>query len=143
MDITAVDTQATKMAGLVIDILAFSKNGPQICPVRDVLDRIGDKWSLLAILHLGTAEALRFNELRKLIDGISQRMLTVTLRSLETDGLVTRTVYAEVPPRVEYRLTGLGHSLLGAVIELVTWAKVHAPAIAQARLAAAASQVPA
>jgi DNA-binding HxlR family transcriptional regulator len=88
---------------------------------------------MLTILNLGTAERLRFNELRKHIEGISQRMLTVTLRSLESDGLVSRTVYAEVPPRVEYSLTALGQSLLTAIIELGNWAKTHAPAIAEAR----------
>lgn len=116
-------------------ILTASKSVPRLCPVRDVLDRVGDKWSLLAILHLGPSEAVRFNELRRRIEGISQRMLTVTLRSLETDGLVTRRVYAEVPPRVEYRLTALGQSLLGAVIDLGNWATAHAPEIARARQA--------
>ncbi|AMJ67307.1 winged helix-turn-helix transcriptional regulator [Hymenobacter sp. PAMC 26628] len=135
MDVTVVDPQAASVAAAIQNILTVSKRGPRLCPVRDVLDRVGDKWSLLAILHLGSAEAVRFNELRKQIDGISQRMLTVTLRSLEADGLVTRTAYAEVPPRVEYRLTALGQSLLGAVIALGNWATAHAPAIAQARQA--------
>lgn len=106
-----------------------------ICPVRHVLDRIGDKWSLLCILHLGATDTLRFNELRKQIGDVSQRMLTVTLRSLEADGLVQRHVYAEVPPRVEYQLTPLGHSLLVATTTLGNWANLHAPAIAQARVA--------
>ena len=110
-----------------------------LCPVRDILDRIGDKWSLLIILHLGVTEPLRFNELRKSIDGISQRMLTVSLRSLERDGLIQRQVYAEVPPRVEYRLTGIGRSLLKTVAELEQWATAHAPSIAQARAAYAES----
>ncbi len=105
--------------------------------MRDVLGRVGDNWSLLAILHLGPDHTLRFNGLRKRIDGISQRMLTVPLRSLETDGLVARTAYAEVPPRVEYRLTALGQSLLLAVIGLGSWATAPAPAIARARQAAA------
>ncbi len=77
------------------------------CEVRQILDRIADKWSLLAIALL-EGRTLRFNELRREIDGISQRMLTVTLRQLERDGLVTRTVYPVVPPRVEYALTPLG-----------------------------------
>ena len=77
------------------------------CEVRQILDRIGDKWSLLAIALL-EGRTLRFNELRREIDGICQRMLTVTLRQLERDGLVTRTVYPVVPPRVEYALTPLG-----------------------------------
>jgi DNA-binding HxlR family transcriptional regulator len=137
MEVTVVETQVAKNAAAAQKILAVPVDGFGLCPVRDVLARIGDKWSLFTILHLGSAEALRFNELRKRIAGVSQRMLTVTLRALEADGLVARTVYAEVPPRVEYRLTPLGQSLLAAIIELGNWAKVHAPAIAQAREASA------
>ena len=84
----------------------------EFCPVRDIMDRFGDKWSLLAILNLGYAGKIRFNELKGKVEGISQRMLTVTLRSLERDGLITRKIYAEVPPRVEYELTQLGRGLL-------------------------------
>lgn len=133
MHVTIADNQAEKNAAAVKKLLAVPADGFALCPVRDVLDRVGDKWSLLAILYLGSAEFMRFNELRRSIVGISQRMLTVTLRSLENDGLVSRTVYAQVPPRVEYRLTVLGQSLLAAVIELGNWAKAHAPAIAAAR----------
>jgi DNA-binding HxlR family transcriptional regulator len=133
MPITITDNQATKNAALIKELLTIPDTGATLCPVRDVLDRIGDKWSMLTILNLGSTDKLRFNELRKNIEGISQRMLTVTLRSLESDGLVSRTVYAEVPPRVEYRLTALGQSLLTAVIELGNWAKTYAPAIAEAR----------
>ena len=136
MEVTVVDAQAIKMAAAQ-KIITVPADSFALCPVRDVLDRIGDKWSLLSILHLGSVESLRFNEMRKRIAGVSQRMLTVTLRALETDGLVTRTVYAEVPPRVEYRLTELGQSLLGAVIELGNWAAAQAPAIARARERAA------
>ena len=96
--------------------------GATFCPTRHVLDQIGDKWSLLAILNLGSTDCLRFNELRKRIGGVSQRVLTVSLRSLESDGLVNRTVYPEVPPRVEYRLTSTGHELLQIVLELDRWA---------------------
>lgn len=135
MHVTAADNQNTVKEASIKKLLTAPADGFSLCPVRDVLTRVGDKWSLLTILHLGTADSLRFNELRRNIDGISQRMLTVTLRSLETDGLVNRRVYAEVPPRVEYRLTLLGQSLLGAVIELGKWACVHAPAIALARQA--------
>jgi len=92
------------------------------CPVRDILDRFGDKWSLLSILRLGYSGKIRFNELKGKIDGISQRMLTVTLRSLERDGLVSRHIYAEVPPRVEYELTPLGKRLLNQIWELAQWA---------------------
>ena len=133
MNITTDEAQVDSMSAAIQQILTDAGNGPGFCPVRDVLDRVGDKWSLLAILHLGPVEIVRFNELRRRINGISQRMLTVTLRSLETDGLVTRTAYAEVPPRVEYRLTPLGQSLLAAVINLGTWATMHAPAIARSR----------
>ncbi len=140
MYVTVADVQPANTAAAIKKILTAPKNGSGLCPIRDVLDRVGDKWSMLAILHLGTAESLRFNELRKRITGISQRMLTVTLRSLETDGLVSRAVYAEVPPRVEYRLTALGQSLLVAVVELGNWAATHAPAVAQARRAFANCQ---
>ena len=89
------------------------------CPVRNILDRFGDKWSTLVILILGNYDTLRFNELQKMIGSISQKMLTVTLKKLETDGLVTRKVYAQVPPKVEYSLTDLGLSLLPKLESLV------------------------
>jgi DNA-binding HxlR family transcriptional regulator len=133
MEVTIVDAQTAEVRKAAKKIITVPADGFGLCPVRDILDRIGDKWSLLSILHLGSTDSLRFNELRKRITGISQRMLTVTLRALEADGLVARTVYAEVPPRVEYALTELGQSLLGAVIELGNWAAAHAPAIAEAR----------
>ena len=91
---------------------AFQWDTREGCEVRQILDRIADKWSLL-VISLLEERTMRFNELRREIDGISQRMLTVTLRQLERDGLVCRTVYAEVPPRVEYCLSPLGHTLLG------------------------------
>lgn len=103
------------------------------CPVKDVVDRIGDKWSLLTILNLGYGGRLRFNELKSKVEGISQRMLTVTLRSLERDGLVKREVYAEVPPRVEYELTALGNKLLIQVWELADWAIAYKTEILEAR----------
>ena len=92
------------------------------CPVRNVLSKLGDKWSILVIQLLGNAEVMRFNELHKTIDDISQKMLTVTLRALEMDGLVKRTVFAEVPPRVEYAITSLGKSLLPHIQGLYRWA---------------------
>ncbi len=103
------------------------------CPVREVLDRIGDKWSVLVLYLLGDATR-RFSELRNSIDGISQRMLTVTLRHLERDGLVTRTVFPVVPPRVDYALTDLGRSLSEPVGALVAWAEVNASTIDLARI---------
>ncbi len=104
------------------------------CPVRDVLNRIGDKWSLL-VIHLLSDRTRRFTELRNAIDGISQRMLTVTLRGLERDGLVTRTVHPVVPPRVDYTLTDLGHSLSATITDLVKWAEHNRPNIDNARKA--------
>jgi DNA-binding HxlR family transcriptional regulator len=99
-----------------------------------VLDRVGDKWSLLVISLLGE-RTRRFTELRRSIDGISQRMLTVTLRGLERDGLVTRTVHPTVPPRVDYALTPMGRTLLDTVRSLVEWADSHVPEIDAARAA--------
>jgi DNA-binding HxlR family transcriptional regulator len=92
--------------------------------VREVLDRIGDKWSLLVMGTLRSGP-LRFGELEKAITGISQRMLTLTLKHLVEDGLVSRTAYAEVPPRVEYAVTELGATLVPLVIELAEWAMAH------------------
>lgn len=104
-----------------------------VCPVRSVLDRLGDKWSILVMLVLGKQETMRFNELQKEIGDISQKMLTVTLRSLEADGLVTRTIYPQVPPRVEYQITPLGKSLVPHVVGLSEWAIGNMPAIKKSR----------
>jgi DNA-binding HxlR family transcriptional regulator len=100
--------------------------------VSDVLDRVGDKWSVLVVVMLGNGPK-RFNELRRSIATISQRMLTLTLRGLERDGLVTRTVFATIPPRVDYDLTDLGRSLLKPVDALGRWAREHHAAIVRAR----------
>lgn len=107
------------------------------CPVRNVLARISDKWSLLTLLSLGTHGTLRFSELRACIPDVSQRMLTVTLRHLEDDGLLTRKVYAEVPPRVEYALTDVGRGLGVQIQGLAAWANEHAAAVGKARKKAA------
>lgn len=100
--------------------------------VREVLDRVGDKWSLLVVATLRKGR-LRFTELQRHIPGVSQRMLTRTLRGLERDGLVARTVHAEVPPRVEYELTELGGTLLRLAIALGDWAIENQPRIEAAR----------
>jgi DNA-binding HxlR family transcriptional regulator len=100
--------------------------------VRELMDRVGDKWSLLMIGMLRTGR-LRFTELKRRIPGISQRMLTLKLRSLERDGLVSRTVHAEVPPRVEYELTEMGRTLIEPALGLALWAVKHQPAITAAR----------
>jgi DNA-binding HxlR family transcriptional regulator len=108
---------------------------PANCHAREMLARIGDKWSVYVIHVLGDAGTLRFNELRSRVDGISQRMLTVTLRGMERDGLVTRTVYPEVPPRVEYELTRLGRTLRQLVRGLVQWSSAHLVEVDAARAA--------
>lgn len=100
--------------------------------VRDILTRVGDKWSVLVVGTLGPGP-MRFGDLKRAIDGISQRMLTLTLRGLERDGLVSRTVHPTVPPRVEYALTQLGATLLGPVSELSRWAVHHREQIQTAR----------
>ena len=100
--------------------------------VGDVLARVGDKWSVLVVTRLGEGP-MRFNELRRSIGGISQRMLTLTLRGLERDGLITRTVFPTIPPRVDYALTLLGRDLLDPVSALGAWAIRNQGKIARAR----------
>lgn len=95
------------------------------CPVRDILSRVGDKWSLLVLISLEQGPVLRFSELARAIPDVSQKMLTVTLRSLECYHLVERKIYPEVPPRVEYSLTELGVSLLKPMHTLIDWALEH------------------
>ena len=107
---------------------------PEDCrAVSEVLERVGDKWTVLVVVTLGEGPK-RFNELRRAIASISQRMLTLTLRGLERDGFVTRSVFATIPPRVEYELTELGHSLLEPVGALGSWARQNRLKIQQARL---------
>ncbi len=100
--------------------------------IREVLDRIGDKWSVLVISTLAGGP-LRYSDLQASIPGISQRMLTVTLKALERDGLLSRASYPEIPPRVEYELTALGRSLLDAVMALAGWAATHHEEVAASR----------
>ena len=109
------------------------RHDKETCPaIREVLDRVGDKWSVLVVgsLHDGPK---RFSELRRSIEGISQRMLTLTVRGLERDGLVTRTVYPTIPPRVEYALTRTGRTLLEPLMALAEWAAEHRVSIQTAR----------
>ena len=101
----------------------------QNCPIRNILARISDKWSILILFTLNQSELMRFNALQKNIPDISQKMLTVTLRTLEEDGFVKRQVYAEVPPRVEYSLTDRATSLLPHINSLIMWAKENMDAI--------------
>ena len=100
--------------------------------ISEVLSRVGDKWTVLVVETLGSGPK-RFNELRRALGSISQRMLTLTLRALERDGLVTRTVYPTIPPRVDYELTRLGRSLLVPVNGLSAWARANRPAMDAAR----------
>jgi DNA-binding HxlR family transcriptional regulator len=109
------------------DILAAA------CPTRQVINRIGDRWSLLVLSALGGG-TLRFQELRRVVEGVSQKMLTQTLRVLERDGLVRRDVYASVPPRVEYALTPLGQSLADSIAAIRVWAYAHMDEIETARV---------
>ena len=104
------------------------------CPSRQVLDRIGDTWSVLIIATLADGPR-RYSQLAARIDGISPKMLTQTLRGLERDGMISRTVFPEVPPRVEYDLTGLGRSLLGLVSGMSAWAEEHIDDVVGARVA--------
>lgn len=120
---TFVDQQGSELAFNVMD---------QFCPSRVVLQRIGDKWTPLVFQALKQG-VLRFSELRSAIGGVTPKVLTQTLRSLERDGLVSRTVYAEVPPRVEYCLTELGVSLLEPLDAVRAWAETHAGSVLTSR----------
>jgi DNA-binding HxlR family transcriptional regulator len=104
------------------------------CRVREILDRVGDKWSLFIIFRLRDGPQ-RFTALKRSVDGISQRMLTVTLRGLERDGIISRTMYPVMPPRVDYELTKMGQSLLDAVGSLMAWADAHLDDVDAARQA--------
>ena len=111
------------------------ENSHHDCDFRDMLSRVGDKWSLLVIFILKGRPAFRgrFSDLKRSIPGISQRMLTATVRNLERDGMLTRHVYAEVPPRVEYELTPLGRGLTEPVLGLISWLQSNWPVIRSAR----------
>lgn len=105
----------------------------EFCPVRNVIARFGDKWSLLVILILSEHDAMRYSALGRAIPDISSRVLSGTLRTLEADGLVARKVYPVVPPRVEYRLTDTGRSLVPLIGELTRWAQTHMQTIVRHR----------
>jgi len=105
----------------------------EICPVRNVIARFGNKWALLVILILSENKVLRFSELKKMIPDVSSRMLSSTIRTLEADGLVSRKVYPEVPPKVEYSLTETGLSLVPFIVQLTEWAQKHMKSIVKHR----------
>lgn len=133
LEVTNAESEADRDGNKMKLILKRAKDLNQFCPVRDVVHRISDKWSLLSILALGTHGTLRFNQLKKEIGDVSQRMLTVTLRNLEEDGFITRKVYAEVPPRVEYQLTEMGQGLMQQTLQLADWANKQLPQIIASR----------
>ena len=107
--------------------------GDDDCGIRDVLDRLGDRWTVLVIVELSKGTR-RFRALQRAIPGISQRMLTVTTKRLCRDGLVERNAYPTIPPQVDYTLTEMGRSLAGAIVDLADWSRDHKDAIAAARL---------
>lgn len=113
-------------------IRELHKEGKDCTGPREILNRIGDKWSLYIVARLSDGP-LRFTEVKRAIPGISQRMLTLTLKGLEKDGLLTRTVFPTIPPRVDYELTPLGHTLLEPVFGLVMWAEQNQAKIEAAR----------
>ena len=120
-----------------IDVTAGEVRAPAHLPgecraVSSILSRIGDKWTVLIVMMLADGPR-RFNELKRLIGGISQRMLTLTLRGLERDGFVSRTMFPTIPPRVNYELTPLGHSLRGPIEAIGNWAFAHIPVVERAR----------
>lgn len=126
----SVTTKERKQIAAVFDGACAQK---RVCPVKDIMASYGDKWSMYVVLLLGQHGRMRFSELRSSIDGISQRMLTVTLRSLEEDGIVLRKSYPEIPPRVEYCLTDLGESLLRQILQFASWAADNFGVIVEAR----------
>ena len=133
MEGTNTDIQATLIEEKTKKIFSGSPENQGNCPIKDIMDRFGDKWSIYTLLLLGRKRKMRFNEIKNEISGISQRMLTVTLRSLEQDGLVDRTIYPEIPPRVEYNLTELGKSLMIQTLSMAEWASDNMNEIIKAR----------
>lgn len=127
--------ETSPKGGLEDGVAAISARGDVFaadCPTRKLLDRIGDKWSVLILLLLGDAD-MRFSDLKRAIRGVSQKMLTQTLRSLERDGLVTRRVEATVPVTVTYGVTPLGRALLAALRLMIDWAETRMPEVAAAQ----------
>ena len=126
-----------EMRSVFTDMIAMVSSGEMnagACPVRDVMDQIGDKWSSLLLFALA-ARPHRFGELKRAVPDISQRMLTQSLRDLQRDGLISRHVFATVPPSVEYRLTPLGESLMPPLFGLMSWANANHARIREARAA--------
>ncbi|MGC3943016.1 MAG: helix-turn-helix domain-containing protein [Chryseolinea sp.] len=133
MEVTIAERQQLSKRKKIGKIL--EEKGGGFCPIHDFLIHFANKWSMLVILNLGYSGKARFNALKQSTSGISQRMLTVTLRSLEEDGLISRTVFPEIPPRVEYELTPLGKSLLDVMTMMGEWATRNETEIQRARKA--------
>lgn len=128
-DQLVVDKEKMKKIFSAIDI----ENPPAICPIRDVLSHALDKWSILIILMLGYYDILRFAELKRKVSGVSPKMLSKSLRSLEQDGFLERTVFPQVPIRVEYKLTQQGKSFLERILDLSEWINVYMSSIVKKR----------
>jgi DNA-binding HxlR family transcriptional regulator len=130
----------TFLVGTNKSVLEASPSRSDCTAVTETLSRIGDKWTVLVIANLALEQPLRYTELRRRVEGISQRMLTLTLKGLEADGLITRTMYSTIPPRVEYALAPLGEKLVPPLKTLYEWAVTYRPDILKAREAFAARQ---
>lgn len=132
---TVTDNQKVKMANSLKKMFGHIdlRDKNLLCPVRDVLAIASDKWSILIVLYLGYYPALRFNRLKKKVYGISNKVLSERLKQLESDGYLTRTMYPEVPIRVEYALSDFGYSYLQKLIELTKWAEQHKKCVVKSR----------
>jgi DNA-binding HxlR family transcriptional regulator len=133
MKVTNIDNHDVIISERIAKVFSGACSQGNLCPVKDILSRYGDKWSMYTVLLLGKDGNMRFNEVKNGINGISQRMLTVTLRTLEEDGLIQRTYYPQIPPKVEYGLTELGRGLLAQLLELANWADSNFGEIMKAR----------
>lgn len=130
---TIVDFKAKDTKKISETFFSKRKTDFPLCPVKDIMHTLGDKWSVLIMMTLGARETLRFNEIRHAVDGISQKMLTVTLRELESFGMVTREIYPQIPPRVEYTITPLGKEFLTHLAGMLEWACANSERIAANR----------
>jgi len=108
-------------------------NPPEICPIRDILSPVTDKWSILIVIFLGGYHTLRFNQLKKMLYGVSSKSLTERLKHLEKDGYILRTMFSEVPIRVEYQLTEFGYAYLNKLIDITEWISISMPEIVKQR----------
>lgn len=131
---TITENQKIKVAKKIKKMFGhIDRKTIEYCPIRDVMALASDKWSILVILYLGYYPILRFNQLKKYVDGISNKVLSERLKTLEADGYITRKMYPEVPIRVEYGLTDFGHSYLQKLIELTEWVNNYSDVIMENR----------